>query len=775
MATKAGERIGPGGVAKRVLVGPAVATHKLEHTLLPKFLGLPVFCPDALSSVIYAPEEIMLVLLTASASATYLGLPIAAAIATLMVIVVISYQQTIRAYPSGGGAYIVGKDNLGTIAGLVAAAALLIDYVMTVAVSIVAGVIAITSAVPALLPHKVILSLAFVAFITLVNLRGAKESGAFFAPPVYLFIASILLMVAVGLAKCLSGACPDASLQHLESIPKIATVAGPVGVWIILRAFSSGSAALTGVEAIANGVTAFRRPQARNAAMTLVIMAVIAICMFLGIMFLAGRAHVTLSEHRSLVGQVSYAVFNGGVGFYFVQFLSAAILVLAANTSMQGFPRLSAILARDRFLPQQFQNRGNRLVFSNGAIVLAAAACVLIYVFRADLTALIQLYVVGVFTAFTVSQAGMVKHWLKERHRGPEGARGWRRSIVINSVGAVTTFVVLAVVLTTKFTRGAWIVVVATPLLVLMFLAIHRHYTSVRAQLRRGRVTVGGIGLNHVVLLVRDLDDAMVEALGYVRSIRPTDLHAVFPTAGGVPVDLQERWRKLAVGSPDLEPLPVEDGDLLGGIRVYIRGIRCRHRDFITVVVPEVVREEGVLSYLVRRRSLVRLKAGLLREPNVVVADVPVHPGKKVAVGAGGRALIPQRTVALVFVSAIHDATIRAVNYAQALEASETRAIYFDLDPEQDYRIEEEWAEKGLGVPLDIVEAPFRDLTVPILSEVRRFTERPDTLAMVVIPEFVVRRWRHMLLHNQNALFVKQLMLSEPRVVLASVPFSLEP
>jgi amino acid transporter len=774
MSTQVGERIGAGGVAKRLLVGPAVPTHKLEHTLLPKFLGLPVFCPDALSSVIYAPEEVMIVLLAASASAAYLGLPIAAAISTLMVIVVISYRQTIRAYPSGGGAYIVGKDNLGTIPGLVAAAALLIDYVMTVAVSIVAGVIAIASAVPALLPHKVALSLAFVAFITLVNLRGAKESGAFFAPPVYLFIASVLVMVGVGVVKCLSGTCPDASPQHLLPIPRIAAVAAPVGTWTILRAFSSGSAALTGVEAIANGVTAFRRPQAKNAATTLAIMAAIAICMFMGITFLATRAHITLSDHRSLVGQVSYAVFDGGFGFYVVQFFSAAILVLAANTSMQGFPRLSAIMARDRFMPQQFQNRGNRLVFSNGTIVLAAVACVLIYAFDADLTALIQLYVVGVFTAFTVSQAGMVRHWLKERYRGPEAARGWRRSIVINSVGAVTTFVVLAVVLTTKFTRGAWMVVVAVPLLVLAFLSVHRHYTSVRAQLRRGRVTVGGIGLNHVVLVVRDLDDAMVEALGYVRSIRPTDLRAVFPTADGVPVELQERWRRLAVGCPGLEPLPVEDGDLLTAVRAYVRGIPCRHRDFITVVVPEVIREEGVVSYLVRRRSLVRLKAGLLREPNVVVADVPVRVGEKVAVGAGGRPLIPQRTVALVFVSALHDATVRAVNYARALEASETRAIYFDLDPEQDYRIEVEWAEKGLGVPLDIVEAPFRDLTVPMLTEVRSYTERPDTLAVVIIPEFVVTKWRHMLLHNQSALFVKRLMLSEPRVVLASVPFGLE-
>jgi hypothetical protein len=287
---------------------------------------------------------------------------------------------------------------------------------------------------------------------------------------------------------------------------------------------------------------------------------------------------------------------------------------------------------------------------------------------------------------------------------------------------------------------------------------------------------VGGTGLNHVVLLVRELDDATAEAVGYVRSIRPTGLRAVHPTTpgGAVPLELQERWRRFAVGAPDLEPLPVEGGDLLGAVRSFIRGIASRHRDFVTVVVPETLRTEGLLSYLFRNRTLVRLKAGLLREPNVVVADVPFPAGEKATVGPDGRPLIPQRTVALVFVSSIHDATIRAVNYAQSLEASETRAIYFDMDPEQEYRLEHEWAERGLGIPLDIVEAPFRDLTGPMLDEVRRYTKRPDTLVMVIIPELVLTKWRHMLLHNQNALFVKRLMLFEPQVVLASVPFSLQ-
>jgi len=774
MATGTRQRAGSGSVLKRVLVGRAMSSQRLEHTLLPKILALPVFSSDALSSVIYAPEEILLVLLLASSSAAHLEMPIAVAIASLMVIVVVSYRQTIKAYPSGGGAYIVSKDNLGTIPGLVAGSALLVDYVLTVSVSIVAGVVAITSAVPSLLHLKLVMSVGFVVFITLVNLRGAKESGTLFAVPVYVFITSVLVMVAVGLTRCFAGTCPQA--EAVPPLAGLAQTAGPVGMFVILHAFSSGSAALTGVEAISNGVPAFRRPQSRNAAETLTIMGALAITMFVGISFLASRAGATVSEERSVVAQVAHAVFNGGFMFYVVQFFSAAILVLAANTSYQDFPRLSAILARDRFMPRQFQNRGDRLVFSNGVLVLASLAILLIWVFDADLSRLIQLYVVGVFTSFTLSQTGMVRHWWKERRKGPQAAKGWQRSIVINTVGAITTFVVLIVVLWTKFQRGAWIVVAATPILVFTFFSIHRHYTAVMETLRRGRVTVGGVGLNHVVLLVRDLDASAAEALGYVRSIRPTDLHAVFPSPGGAPVpgDLQDRWRTLAVGAPDLEPLPVRAGNLLEGVRAYIRDIPRRHRDFITVVVPEIVEDRGLVSYLLRRRSLVRLKAGLLRELNVVVADVPVHTWETVPVGAGGRPLIPRRTVALVFVSAVHDATVRAVNYAQSLEATETRAIYFDLDPEQAYRIEEEWAERGLGIPLDIAEAPFRDLTGPMLAEVRSFTERPDTLVAVIVPEFVVTKWRHLLLHNQNALFVKRLMLFEPRVVMASVPFALE-
>jgi len=744
---------------------------RLEHTLLPKVLALPVFSSDALSSVAYATEEILLVLLSASAASRHLVMPVAIAIALLMIIVVTSYRQTVRAYPNGGGAYIVSKDNLGTLPGLIAAAALLTDYVLTVSVSVVAGVFALTSAAPGLIHQRVILSLGFVAFITLANLRGVRESGTLFAVPTYAFIVSILVLVVVGLGRCLGG-CPHA--EPVPSLPQLATAAGTVSLFQILRAFSSGATALTGVEAISNGVPAFRRPQARNAAETLAMMGAIAVTMFLGISFLASRMGVTVSEERSVVAQVAHTVFGGGFFFYVVQIFTTAILVLAANTSYQDFPRLSAILARDRFMPRQFQNRGDRLVFSNGVIVLATLAGLLIWVFDADLSRLIQLYVVGVFTSFTLSQSGMVKHWLKEKHKGPAAAKGWKRSIVINAIGATATFVVLVVVLMTKFRHGAWIVVTAIPIIIYFFHSVHRHYADVSEQLRRWKVTVGATGENHVVLLVRDVDTAVAEAIGYIRSIRPTEFRVVYPTAGGIPRELQDRWRSFAMGAPDLEPMPVADGRLLEGVRAYIRDIPRRQRDFITVVVPEVVGEAGLLSYLVRRWSLVRLKSGLLREPNVVVAGVPVRAGESVPVGVDGRPLIPRRTTALVFVSAVHDATVRAVNYARSLGATETRAVYFDLDPDQASRIEQEWAAKGMGIPLDVAEAPFRDLTGPMLEEVRRATERPDTLAIVVVPELIVTKWRHLLLHNRNALFVKRLMLFERRVVLASVPFALD-
>ncbi|MCI0635239.1 MAG: APC family permease, partial [Actinobacteria bacterium] len=727
-----------GSVLKRILVGRAFTSHKLEHTLLPKSLALPVFASDALSSVAYATGEIFIALAIVSTDFKHLVMPIAIAIAALMAIVVASYRQTVRAYPMGGGAYRVAKENLGRVPGLVAAAALLVDYTMTVVVSIVAGVFAIGSALPAANEHRVILAIGFVWLVTIANLRGTKESGVLFAIPTYGFVASIMILIVVGLVRCLNG-CP--ATEAVEPIHNAATTASAIGMFAILRAFSSGATALTGVEAIADGVPAFRRPQARNAAETLAIMGAIGITMFLGISWLATHIDGTVaSEERSIPGQIAFAVFGGGLGFYVVQFFTAAILILAANTAYQDFPRLSSILARDRYMPSQFMNRGDRLVFSNGIVVLAAASSLLIYAFDADLTRLIQLYVIGVFTSFTLSQSGMVVRWLRLNKAG-RAPRGWHRSITINVIGATVTGLVLVVVTLTKFTAGGWISMLFMAILFAMFSAVHRHYESVGRQLRRGSVRSGDYGVNHMVLVIRDLDAAAAEAIGVVRSIRPTELHILHPTDEPIPPELQERWRAFSMNAPPLEPLRPGKDNLLDAVKRYVRGIERAPEDFVNVVIPEVV-QGSLLGYVLRRASLIRLKAGLLREPNIVVTDVPVVLEEGHPVGVDARPLIPERTVALVFVSAVHDATIRAVNYAETLEASETRAIYFDLDPEAAHRMQEEWAEAGPRIPLDIVEAPFRDLTRPTLEEVRRFSSRPGTLVLVVLPEFVVSRWR---------------------------------
>ena len=754
-------------VAKRVLVGRAFSSHKLEHTLLPKVLALPVFASDALSSVAYATGEILIALSLVTSKPHGYVMPIALAIAALMAIVVSSYRQTVRAYPTGGGAYIVSKENLGTFAGLIAAAALLFDYMMTVVVSIVAGVFAIVSAFPWATGHAVLLSVLFVALVTFANLRGARESGVLFAVPTYGFVVSILVMVAVGLVRCVGG-CPPVGIE-VAALPDAATVAGAVGVFAILKAFSQGATALTGVEAISNGVPAFKRPQARNAATTLAIMGVIAVTMFLGISYLTTHVPgVIASDERSVPALIAIAVFgNNSIGFFIVQTFTALILILAANTAFQDFPRLSSILARDRFMPSQFVNRGDRLVFSNGVIALGLLSSLMIIAFNANLNTLIHFYVIGVFTSFTLSQSGMVRHWIVEGRKGAAAMRGWRRSIVINIIGATTTFVVLIVVILSKFTEGAWLSMLIIAMLVPVFYAIHRHYGWVRSVVNRGAERLGASGETHVVLLVREIDAATAEALGYVRSFHPRSVRVVTPRAT-VPTDLAERWSAFA--GPGMPPLEAAgDGSLTGCVRAFISRMDLGADDVVNLIVPELV-GSGLTGYVLRTGSLVRLKASLLRLPHVVITDVPVVVTDEGPRGVDAKPLIPQRTVALVFISSVNDLTIRAVNYARSLDATITRAIYFDLDPEAAHRLESAWFDAGFEIPLDIVEAPFRDLTGPMLEEVRRYSSDAGTVVNVIVPEVIVSHWWQLPLHNQNALFIKRLFLYEDRVVLTSVP-----
>ena len=757
-----------GRIFKRLLFGRPLATEEAGHQLLPKSLALPVFSSDALSSVAYATEEITIVLIAAGAVALRYVTPIAVAIAALLIIVVASYRQTVRAYPSGGGAYIVSRENLGETPGLIAAAALLVDYVLTVSVSVVAGVAAISSAVPTMAEHRVLLSILFVVFITVMNLRGVKESGVLFAVPTYAFIASIYVMLVAGFIDCLGG-CPTAARPD---VPIEATVGG-VTVFLLLRAFSSGSTALTGVEAISNGVPAFRRPQARNAAQTLAIMGAISVTMFLGISYFARVFNVVpvseeLVEHgveyKTVVAQIAQTIFGEGFFFYVVQAATAMILILAANTAYQDFPRLASILARDRYMPRQFMNRGDRLVFSNGIVALAVFASILIWTFDAQVTRLIQLYVLGVFTSFTLSQSGMVRHWLKTREPA------WKRSAVINAVGAVATLVVLVVVTATKLTHGAYIVVIAIPLIVLGFRGINRHYASVAAQLRRRTDRPRPLVGTRAVVLVPRLDRAVMRALGYARMFRPTDIRALFVGEENEAAGLRVDWGRRRI-TTRLEVR--HGGDLADSVRAYVREIERRSDEFVTVIVPETFKGRGLVHYLRGRRELM-LKAAMLFEPQVVLTDVPTledDPHEREVSGP----IVPVRNIALVLVSAVHNATLQAIEYAKATNPSEVRALTFNVDDRETRRVMEEWAKLGADVPLEVVDSPYRDIARPLVRLARQIREAgPGTVVTVIVPEFVVRRWWHQFLHNQSALSIKAALLFEPGVVVTSVPFHLE-
>jgi amino acid transporter len=625
---------------KRLFVGRPLRSDRLGDTLLPKKLALPVFCSDPLSSVAYATEQIVLVLglggLAMLRLTPWLGLGVVA----LLVIVVASYRQTCRAYPNGGGAYTVSRTNLGVRASLVAASALLVDYVLTVAVSVVAGVAAITSAFPVLVPHAVVLSLIAVTLLTVVNLRGIKESGRAFAVPTYGFVAIVLALLAVGAVRMALGQTLTAESAHY-TLANSEHTTGLLAVFLALRAFASGCTALTGVEAVSNGVPSFREPKAKNAATTLTIMGSLAIVMFAGITVLAVVTHVHMAEDTSrLIGlpagqaqktalsQIGLAVFGATPAFYLLQAFTAAILVLAANTAYNGFPVLASLLAHDGHLPRQLARRGDRLVFSNGIVLLAVLAGVLIVVFDADVTKLIQLYIIGVFVSFTLSQAGMVRHWSRElRTAAASARRSMRRSQAINLTGAVATSVVLVLVLVTKFVHGAYIVVIAMPLLYLVMVKIRRHYDAVDAEAAPRAAGITLPSRIHAVVPVVSINEPTLRTLAFARAIHPDDLTAVT-----VRVDPEETDRLFAEWVRRDIPLPLTEiespyRDVTQPLLDYVRSIRRRSpRDVVCVFVPEYVVGHW-WEALLHNQSALRLKARLLFQPGVMVTSVPWQLG----------------------------------------------------------------------------------------------------------------------------------------------------
>jgi len=632
---------------RRMLIGQPFRSDKLAHTLLPKRIALPVFASDAMSSVAYAPEEIFLVLSVAGLSAYTMAPWIGLAVAFVMLVVVASYRQNVHAYPSGGGDYEVVTTNLGHTAGLTVASALLVDYVLTVAVSMASAMSNIGSAVPFIAQHKVIFAVTAIVLLTSINLRGIRESGTAFAIPTYAFIVGMFLMIAWGFFQIhVLGHDLRAESAGFELHSEHGDIMGFAMVFLVARAFSSGCAALTGVEAISNGVPAFRKPKSRNAATTLTLLGGLAVTMFMGMIVLANDTGVKLAERpeeqligappdyhqKTLVAQLAQSVFHDfPLGLYLITGVTALILVLAANTAFNGFPVLGSILAQDRYLPRQLHTRGDRLAFSNGIVFLAMAAIAFVVAFNAEVTQLIQLYIVGVFISFTLSQIGMVRHWtrLLRTEDDPSERRKMMRARVINTIGFIATGTVLLIVLVTKFLAGAWIAILAMGGIFLLMRGINRHYSTVSRELTPGE----------------------------------------------------------------------EDRDIV----------------------------------------------------------------------------LPSRNHAVVLVSNLQLPTLRALAYARATRPDVLEALTVNVDDEETRKLNAEWGDSDMNVPLKTVASPYREITGPVVQYIKRISkESPRTVVTVFIPEYVVGHWWEQLLHNQSALRLKTRLLFIPNVMMTSVPWQLQ-
>lgn len=609
---------------KSAVLGAPLATSQAIHERLTKFKALAVLGSDPLSSSAYATEEALIVLALAGSGALIYSLPIAFVVAALMAIVVVSYRQTQKAYPSGGGAYIVAHDNLGRYPGLVAGSSLIVDYVLLVSVSVAAGVAAVTSAIPELYDWRAPISLAIVLFFTLGNLRGIRESGAIFAAPTYFFILAMGGTVAFGIARVLIGDAPG-SLMHAAPPKEEVIATQGLTLWLVLRAFSSGGAALTGVEAMSNNIPNFKPPESENARKTLLIMAVIAIYLFIGITFLTSRFGLVPTEEETLVSQLGRAILGGGVPYFAYQAGTALVLFLAANTSFYDFPMLSAIMARDKYLPRQFSYRGDRLAYTTGIVVLAVLAALLLVAFQADTTRLIPLYAVGVFVSFTLSQSGMVRHWLRLKDSG------WRASLVMNGFGAVATGVVAVIIAGTKFTHGAWISILIMASLVVIFAIIRRHYaafadeTSVDDALSPG-LEPSGVGDHrhnglHVVVPVDDLNKISVGAVQVARDLSPR-VTAVHVSDDRERADqLRARWERVVPGVP-LLILESPYRAFVAPMVALLRRLRDAEADSSLSVVLPTFATRHWWERLLHNQDVLRLRGALRAEPRI---DVVVY------------------------------------------------------------------------------------------------------------------------------------------------------
>jgi amino acid transporter len=781
------------------VLGPPLPTKRLVHERLGKVVALAVLASDNISSSAYGTEQVMLPLLVAGSAAVALTFPISLGIVALLAILILSYRQTITAYPTAGGAYVVTKDNFGLRLAQVAGAALLLDYVLTVAVSVAGGIAAVVTGAPALTPFIVPLSVACIALITWGNLRGVRESGRIFAVPTYVYVIALGGVVLLGLFRHVTGHLPPIPADQTGPLPpQTATI----GLLLLMHAYASGCTALTGVEAISNGVPAFRRPEAVNARRTLIAMGTILGCLFLGTSFLAVTTHVLPypSGNPTLVGQLAGYILDaktstlGHAAFEFVQAATLVILILAANTSFADFPRLASFAAGDAFMPRQFMRRGHKLVFSNGILTLAGAATALLVAFKANINSLIPLYAIGVFISFTLSQAGMTRRHLRLREPG------WRYGLVVNGLGAVTTFVVLLDVISTKFVHGAWMVLVALPILVALLYRTNNAYSGEVRELKveLSETLAPAKPRHEVILLVERLDRAALAAVRYARQLqaqRAVAVHvAIDPQAAQ---GLQALWAKLRITLP-LEVVQA-DGLGLGATMARVVAEQARPDTEITVLLPRRA-YAGLLDRVRRGRRTDALLHALGGIPNVHVTAVPrVEPRDqhrspllRAAAGDGqatGQAagvfeeLVTQAAIALappkprhevvVLIEGLDRASLAALRYATELGPLSITALHVAVDPDRARWLARLWAKVRIPIPLEVVDCPDRNLLACTEREVHERT-RDDTELTVLVPRRrFASRWHQLLLHDRTSAGLVRVLGDLNNVNVTIVPYQL--
>ncbi len=765
--------LGGGYSLKRALLGRPLATARLEHERLGRPTALAVFSSDNMSSVAYATEEILRVLIMSVGLIAFsYVVPISLAIVGIEAILIFSYRQTIKAYPTAGGAYIVTKDNLGLLPAQLAGVALLIDYVLTVSVSTAAGVQAISSVVPLDVPVRILLSLVFIWTIAYANLLGVRESGRIFSVPTYLFIVSLGLTCVAGIYQVVTGHLQPFPIPAQETSGGIPIGTAAVTAFIVLKAFASGGAAVTGVEAISNGVPAFRKPEWRNAQITLVWMGLILGSTFLAVSFLASRLHVipVENESKSVLAIIGEAVYGtsafGHVLFLVLQVGTTLILILAANTSFADFPRLASFHADDAFMPRQLTKRGHRLVFSNGIVALAAAASGIIILFRASVTAMIPLYALGVFTSFTLSQTGMAKRHLRLREKG------WRSGLFVNGLGAIATFIVAIVIAYVKFKGGAWMIMIAVPVLVFVLVRVNKTYEAEAAELTIGpddEVEEQPVDLRHTALILVDkFGGAALHAIQYALTIRPSTIRAI---SLGENAGLAQAWAGAALRIP-LEFVPC-DGKPGPCLAAYVRDT-CEPGEQITLITPAPA-EEPFFARVRRGRTWSTLAAALRSLPNVGVVVVRDHGGSGHHLVDGRLHVTPRRRhVAVILVEHLDRAVLKAAQYARGIDAMDVRAVHAANDPDRAEKLIEQWIALGhlTDAELDLEECHDRNIERSLLRYIRRFQDSQTEITLILPRRHFPKR-RQFLLHDRTSRRIARAFAQSPHVDVVVVPFHL--